>query len=265
MKDEGVSVLPRMDQVWWETLGWQPDSTQQAKFQRLYALILQGNRQLNLTRITGPEEFWEKHLWDSLSGIKSFLKDVACSPEGVGRRMKDETLPSPPPSLNVIDIGTGAGFPGVPVAIALPTWTVTLLDATRKKIAFLDTLLTDLEIGNMRTVCDRAEQIGHNPQYRGKFDLALIRAVASASVCAEYALPLLKVGGVAVLYRGRWTEAEAMPLQSALEVLGSKLEATEEWTTPLSQSDRHCLYLRKIEPTKITFPRSIGLPTQKPL
>lgn len=240
-------VLPEMGEVWLQTLNWQPDARLQAQFQRFYDLIVQGNRQLNLTRITAPQEFWEKHLWDSLSGIKPWLDSS-----------KQE-------AYSVIDIGTGAGFPGVPVAIVRPDWQVTLLDSTRKKLMFVDQSLTELGIENARTCVDRAEQVGHAPQHRTGYDLVLIRAVATASVCAEYAMPLLKIGGAAVLYRGQWTEAEAIGFQSALETLGGSLEQVEPFVTPLSQSVRHCVHLRKLKPTPTMFPRSIGIPKQKPL
>ena len=239
-----------MADLWQETLNWQPDSPQQSQFQRFYELILESNRQLNLTRITEPSEFWEKHLWDSLRGIVRLLK----------------SLPTPSSSpFCAIDIGTGAGIPGVPVAIVRPDWTVTLLDSTRKKISFVQSAVETLELKNIKTAVDRVEQIGHDRYHREHYDLALIRAVATASVCAEYALPLLKVGGVAILYRGQWTTEEAQGLALAVEQLGGTIEATDGFVTPITQSTRHCIYLRKVAPTSTTFPRTIGIPTQDPL
>lgn len=238
-------VLPQAAEIWQQTLQWQPDPAQSAQFQQLYELVLAGNRQLNLTRITEPDEFWEKHLWDSLRGIQPLAHLAA------------ETL--------AIDIGTGAGFPGLPIAIAQPTWTLTLLDSTRKKMAFLNELLAESGLHNAKTLTDRVEQTGHHPHHRGRYDLALIRAVATAAACAEYALPLLKVGGTAVLYRGQWTAEEAEALQLALAQLGGKLEAVEAFKTPLSESDRHCLYLCKTDPTPAQFPRPVGVPTRVPL
>lgn len=236
MFETDTPLLPEM--TLWQHLNWQPTTEQQQQFQLLYELILCGNRQLNLTRITEPVEFWEKHLWDSLRGIAPFLKDEA-------------QINS---SFKVIDIGTGAGFPGIPVAIALPHWTVTLLDSTRKKITFLNTLLVQLGIQNANTVTGRAEIITKQSSYQQSYDVALIRAVGSAAVCAEYTLPFLKLGGLAVLYRGNWTSAEVEALQSAVERLGGVIEATESFTTPLSQSIRHCLYLRKVAVTQLNFP-----------
>ena len=120
VEEHQKQLLPKLEEVWQPTLQWQPDFEQQQQFQQLYEEILAGNRQLNLTRITAPEEFWEKHLWDSLAAMK-----------WLGKIVEIEKTKSP---QQVIDIGTGAGFPGIPVAIAFPLSQVTLLDATRKKL-----------------------------------------------------------------------------------------------------------------------------------
>lgn len=239
-----LPFLPEMTQLWQQTLNWQPNTEQQLLFQRLYELILEGNQRLNLTRITEPVEFWEKHLWDSLRGVAPLLK--GCGVWGVGC---GEELPAPYPlspipesPLRVIDIGTGAGFPGIPVAIALPDVQVTLLDSTRKKVIFLDTLVSQLNIQNVNTLLGRAEVMGL--QHRQAYDLALVRAVGSASVCAEYALPFLKPGGLAVLYRGNWTVEETETLQGIVKQLGGAIETIEEFVTPLTHSMRHCVYFR---------------------
>lgn len=234
--------LPDLLDVWQDSIDWQPDSATLSQFQQLYAEVLVGNRQLNLTRVTEPIDFWEKHLWDSLRGIVPF------------RHQTD---------LQAIDIGSGAGFPGLPIAIACPTWQVTLLDSTGKKITFLETLARSLNLLQVETRCDRVETVGR--LWRDRFDLATIRAVAAAVVCAEYALPLLKVGGTAILYRGQWTAAEADAIETALPLLGGELESIEMFETPITYSIRHCLYLKKVAPTPNSFPRAIGLAVQKPL
>ncbi|MBV8884941.1 MAG: 16S rRNA (guanine(527)-N(7))-methyltransferase RsmG [Chroococcidiopsidaceae cyanobacterium CP_BM_RX_35] len=238
-------LLPMVD-LWQQTLSWQPTTFQQSQFQQLYELILAGNRQLNLTRIAAPAEFWEKHLWDSLKGVALLLQ-------------------APATKQQAIDIGTGAGFPGIPVAIALSNWTVTLLDSTRKKMTFLQTLIAQMGIQNITTVTDRAEALGQQSQHRQTYDIALVRAVGPASVCAEYALPFLKIGGLAVLYRGHWTSHEAETLPSAVKQLGGVVESTEAFTTPISHSIRHCLYLRKVIDTPDVFPRPVGVPAHQPL
>lgn len=245
-QDGVYSQLPEMNEVWQQTLNWQPNATEKIQFQQLYELILEGNQQLNLTRITEPIDFWEKHLWDSLRGIR-------------------ESEINPIPTPQIIDIGTGAGFPGIPIAIARPSCHVTLLDSTRKKIAFLENLISKLKIENAIALTARVEAIGQQPKYRESYDLAVIRAVAAASVCAEYALPLLKVGGLAILYRGQQIEEEVKTLPKAVEKLGGAIASIDEFTTPLSNSARHCIYLRKVSPTPVEFPRGVGIPTQKPL
>ncbi len=256
--------LPDCPDRWLSTLSWQPDAHQQSQFQQLYAGILEGNRQLNLTRITDPIDFWEKHLWDSLRGIQPWLHS-ADGVEAINPPTPNSQLSTLNSQLSVIDIGTGAGFPGIPAAIAQPTWTVTLLDSTRKKIEFLKHLLTALKLSNVQTLVERAEPVGQSSTYRETFDLALIRAVATAPVCAEYALPLLKLGGVAVLYRGQWTPEENAQLTQAVALLGGLVEQVDQFVTPISHSDRTCLYLRKVAATPPTYPRAIGIPSQKPL
>lgn len=256
MGETDLPLLPAMAELWQQTLNWQPTNEQQCQFQRLYELILEGNRQLNLTRITDPLEFWEKHLWDSLRGIAPLLQSDV---------VETDSVASCQPMQRVIDIGTGAGFPGIPLAIVQPSWTVTLLDSTRKKITFLNTCVAQLGIQNATTLLGRAEEVGQHQHHRQSYDMALIRAVGSASVCAEYALPLLKTGGLAVLYRGQWTAAETEALQSAVNQLGGVIEAAEGFTTPLSNSIRHCLYLRKVAPTPAEFPRRAGVPAQQSL
>ena len=233
-----MPVLPEMNELWQQSLNWLPDESQQQQFQRLYELIVEGNRQLNLTRITEPIEFWEKHLWDSLRGIARLLP--ANNNLGENREFPAQSV------LKAIDIGTGGGFPGLPVAIALPNLSVTLLDSTRKKIDFLDKLLPSLTIKNAATLLGRSDEIGRQPHHKAAYDIALLRAVGAASICAKYALPFLKNGGLAVLYRGNWTAEEEADLQSAIGPLGGIVESVEAFTTPVSHSVRHCVYLRKV-------------------
>lgn len=239
-------MLPEFRSVWENTLGWFPSPQQQQQFESLYQGILAGNRQLNLTRLTEPEAFWEKHLWDSLRGI-------------IPLELGSVTTAS------FLDIGCGAGFPGLPIAIALPKARVTLLDATRKKMAYLNKLISQIGLFQVNTLTDRAEIMGGDPQHQERYDIVLLRAVATAPVCAEYAFPFLKVGGIAVLYRGRWSKEEQVTLNQALSQLGGIIWQIEAFSTPLTNSDRHCLYLKKMEPTSNLFPRPVGTAKQAPL
>ena len=248
---ETVAELPINGPIWQETLQWQPTAEQQVLFERLYQGVIEGNRQVNLTRITEPDGFWEKHLWDSLSGLAPWYEP-----------QKPEWLPT---VKRVIDIGTGGGFPGVPVAIARPNWQVTLLDSTRKKIAFLQTLCEQLGVTNTAFLAERAETVGRDLTHRAQYDLAMVRAVGAASTCAEYALPLLKKSGFAVIFRGQWTDQEEELFIGALDTLGGELVAICPWETPLTQGVRHCLYVKKIEKTDKDFPRQVGMPAKHPL
>jgi 16S rRNA (guanine527-N7)-methyltransferase len=250
MPERSSLMLPNLPEVWQNTLSWSPTEPQQEQFQALLTQLSALNEGVNLTRITSPEAFWEKHLWDSLWGVQPWLNEPP-----------NEVLNG----LRVIDIGTGGGFPGIPVAIAFPSWQLTLLDSTRKKITCLDTLCQTVPITNAHPVCDRAEVLAHCKGDRAAYDIALIRAVGSVSCCAEYALPFLKVGGTAVVYRGQWSLEEEQALQRALLQLGGELSDLRTTTTPLTQGQRHCLYLHKTQPTASTFPRKTGLPAQHPL
>ncbi|WP_017299657.1 16S rRNA (guanine(527)-N(7))-methyltransferase RsmG [Nodosilinea nodulosa] len=246
---ETIDLLPTHGDRWQSTLHWQPSSLHQQRFQQLYGAILAANQQVNLTRITTPEDFWEKHLWDSLQGVAPLLSD----PE------------AREPGLKVVDVGTGGGFPGLPVALVFPHWTIALMDATRKKIAALEIICDSLGIANVSFLPQRAEQVAHQPVHREAYDLALLRAVGSVNACAEYALPLLKLGGQAVLYRGQWSTEEEAGLAAILPRLGGKLQSVRSQTTPLTQGVRHNVILTKVERTPDKFPRLPGIPSKTPL
>lgn len=243
-----MDVLPSPSDRWQSTLHWQPSDRQQQSFQLLYDAILAANQQVNLTRITTPEDFWEKHLWDSLQGVAPWLGDGASAD-----------------ALKVIDIGTGGGFPGLPVALVFPHWAIALLDATRKKLVILETVCETLGIDNVSFLPQRAEQVGHQPIHRETYDLALLRAVGPVNPCAEYALPLLKLGGQAILYRGQWSAEEEAGLTAILPRLGGKLLEVRSQTTPLTQGVRHNVILTKVERTPDKFPRLPGIPSKTPL
>ena len=246
MNQIDTNKLPVMNEVWSQTLNWQPNELQEQLFQQVYQEVLAGNRIQNLTRITEPNDFWEKHLWDSLSGIVGLAEILSHK-------------------LQIIDIGTGAGFPGIPLAIAFPHWQITLLDSTRKKINFVNDLIDKLQLNNATGIIARAEDLGRIPGDRASYDLALVRAVSKPAVCAEYALPFVKKGGLAVLYRGHWSEEDTESLAAAAEQLGSKIELIHPWGTPLSNGVRHCIYLRKHLPTPKKYPRAVGIPEKEPL
>jgi 16S rRNA (guanine527-N7)-methyltransferase len=221
------------------TTNWEISQQQLERFQELYCLILEGNKQQNLTRIIEPQEFWEKHLWDSLVAVKDWEQNL-----NFDRQQK----------IKAIDIGTGAGFPGLPLAICYPDWHFTLVDSTRKKVNFIENILPKLTINNVTPLAARAEEMARQKEHDRGYDIALIRAVSDPSICAKYCLPLLKIGGVAILYRGMWNEDDRMKLIEVLDKLGGEIEAVKEIAAPLSQSTRNCVYLRKIG-SRVNTPR----------
>ena len=238
--------LPKLNKIWRKTLHWEPTKLQLEQWDKLYQEIIFYNRKINLTRITDPNDFWEKHLWDSLAGIDTEIINIKSDLKG-------------------IDIGTGAGFPGIPIAIICSQLKVTLLDSKIKKIKFIDLILDKLKFNNCQTLIGRSETIGQMKEYRETYDLALTRAVGPPSVCSEYALPLLKIGGIAVLYRGHWHDEDRLTLKFALEKLGGEIISIKNIKTPLTQSIRNFIYIKKISTTPQQFPRQIGIPTQNPL
>jgi 16S rRNA (guanine527-N7)-methyltransferase len=232
--------LPNPEALWLSTLNWHPNDYQQRSFQVLYSALVEINQHINLTRITTPEDFWEKHLWDALQGISPWLsrntgQTLATAKQGLSSQ----------DTFAVMDIGTGGGFPGLPVALAQPHWQVSLLDSTQKKIAAIKSIAEKLGLSNVHLLADRAEQVGHQPLHREAFDLVLIRAVGPTNTCAEYALPLLKPGGQAVLYRGHWEPAEEMGLNAVLPRLGGKLMQVRKVETPMTHGIRHYVDVQK--------------------
>jgi 16S rRNA (guanine527-N7)-methyltransferase len=243
---------------WQQTLAWTPSPEQLEDFEKFYQVLLCANQTLNLTRITSREDFWEKHLWDALSGIQPWL-DQLSQPDWMSSLKAESSIKS------VIDIGTGGGVPGIPVAIACPDWSVTLLDSTQKKILSLQEIAQSMAGQSLNPYCDRAESLGRLPGHRGQYDLALLRALGAAPICAEYALPLLKEQGIAVLYRGRWLPEEEAGLSRALDDLGGEIVHIHALKTPLTEGDRHCVYVKKIKPTPQNYPRRAGIPAREPL
>lgn len=207
---------------WQPTLNWSPDSRQIAQFEKLYELVLEGNSKQNLTRITNIDDFWEKHLWDSLRGVLAFWD-------------QDQ--------LKLVDIGTGAGFPGLPIAIAKPSWQVTLIDSKQKKVAFVEETIQTLQLSNAIAQLGRGEDINQQSTYRKKYDLAVVRAVGKPDICASYALPFLKKSGTAVLYRGQWLPEESEQLDIFCEQEGLQIVKQDRFLTPITAGVRHSVYL----------------------
>lgn len=211
---------------------------------RFAALVEEGNRQQNLTRITSPEEMAVKHFVDSLS---LFLVDL------------------PHSGARFLDVGTGAGFPGIPLAICRPQWDVVLLDSLRKRLAFLESAMNVLGLNNVSTLHARAEDAARNPAYRDSFDVVVSRAVARLPVLLELCLPFVKVGGVFVAMKGSGVEDEVEESGNALAELNGRVRSTIELSLPAGYGQRTLVVVEKTGRTKRMFPRRAGIPAKQPL
>jgi 16S rRNA (guanine527-N7)-methyltransferase len=217
-----------------------------AKLQRYYALLIEGNRKTNLTRITDEREAVVKHFLDSLT-VLSVLP----------REWRDQ-------KLSFIDVGAGAGFPGIPLLIACPNWHGTLLDATGKKVAFLAESIQALGLDGL-ALHGRAEEVARDPAHRDRYDLAFARAVAEMSALSELCLPFVKVGGRFVAMKGLTGEAELDKARKAIRLLGGSEIAVSVLELPEGMGERRLIMVSKAAPTPKAYPRRTGMPTQKPL
>lgn len=194
------------------------------RFARYAEMLEEANRQFNLTRIP-PEEAGTRHFLDSLALAAAF---------------------APPPGQHLIDVGTGAGFPGLPLAIAYPRFAVTLLDGTLKRLRFLDAVIADLGLTNVRTVHGRAEEIARLPDYRERFDLVTTRAVAKLTEIAAWTLPLARPGGLSIAYKGREIAEELRAAETPIAAQGGKVERTVEVLLPETDIVRSLVLIRKV-------------------
>ncbi len=221
--------------------------TQVEQFVRYYQLLLEKNKVMNLTAITEWEEVETKHFLDSL-----LIKQVP-----------DLKLGSE--SLKVLDLGTGAGFPGIPLKIVFPDLEITLVDSLKKRLHFLDEVICELGLEKIRTVHGRAEDIGRNPDYREKYDLVVSRAVANLSSLSEYCLPLVKKGGKFISYKSTDIDIEYQKAGKAFNILGGKADPVIEIPLPYTDMIRSFVVVKKVVPTPPFYPRKAGTPAKKPL
>ena len=157
--------------------------------------------------------------------------------------------------IQVIDIGTGAGFPGLPIAIAKPSWKITLIDSKQKKVAFVEETIQSLQLTNSIAQSGRVEDLNKTPQYRRKYDLALVRAVGKPDICASYCLPFLKSTGTGILYRGQWLPEESEQLDIFCEREGLKIVEQDRFQTPITAGVRHSVYLTPSAQPPVPFRR----------
>lgn len=216
------------------------NETQIEQFEKYYNYLVQENEKYNLTAITQPLDVIVKHFIDSVLPEKSIEKNAT-----------------------VIDIGTGAGFPGIPLKILRNDLKVTLLDSLQKRINFLNNLIEILGLSNIKAFHGRAEDFVANK--REKYDYAVSRAVANLATLSEYMLPYVKVGGKAIMYKGNKLQDELKAGENAIKILGGETEKVEKYYLAEEESNREVLIIKKIKPTNKKYPRGKNLPKTKPI
>jgi 16S rRNA (guanine527-N7)-methyltransferase len=225
-------------------LGITLSEKQLLQFSKYKNLLLEWNSKMNLTAITDEKEIVVKHFIDCLALAKySNLK----------------------PDSTVIDVGTGAGFPGIPIKILYPELKITLLDSLNKRINFLQVVVDELELENVELIHGRAEDFGQDVDYREKFEYCLSRAVASLNILTEYSLPFIEKNGYFVPMKSEKTEEEIKNAENALKVLGGEIKGINKFNIPGSSDKRTTILIKKVGDTPSKYPRKAGKPTKSPL
>ncbi|MCP9927977.1 16S rRNA (guanine(527)-N(7))-methyltransferase RsmG [Cyanobium sp. CH-040] len=239
-------------QALWQQLGWQPSGEQEAQLEALQEQLRAWNSRVNLTRLVEGDDYWIAQVFDSLWPLVPLLQ---------GHQAVSAADP-----LRLIDVGTGGGFPGLAVAIALPGARLTLVDSVGRKLEAVRAMAAALGLeGRLSLRCERIERTGRDPACRGRFDWALARAVAGAPVVAEYLVPLLRPDGHALLYRGQWQPTDREALDAALLPLRARVERCQPLELPCGRGIRHAVVLQPTGPCPAAYPRAVGVPARQPL
>lgn len=225
-----------------KVIGIELSDEQLEQFLTYYEMLIEKNKVMNLTAITDFDEVLEKHFEDSLSLIQAVDLEK---------------------SQTVIDLGTGAGFPGIPLKIAFPNLQITLADSLNKRILFLDDVIRELGLVGIDTVHGRAEDLAKNSDYREKFDLCVSRAVANLSTLSEYCLPFVKIGGKFISYKAGECDEEVAASKSSVFLLGGKISDIKKFE--LGESGRAFVIIDKVSGTPKKYPRKAGTPSKDPL
>lgn len=221
---------------------------QKQQFLTYYEYLVEKNKVMNLTAITEYEEVITKHFLDSLAVVKT-----SC--------FKPEKLAG----KRLIDIGTGAGFPGIPLKIAFPELEILLLDSLNKRINFLNEVTEMLGLTKINTVHGRAEDYAKQKGYRESFDFCVSRAVANLSTLSEYCIPFVKQGGCFISYKSGSVDQELIQAEKAVKILGGQREEVVRFSLADTDMDRSFVVIRKTKPTPKKYPRKAGLPSKEPL
>lgn len=216
------------------------------QFISYYELLIDWNSRMNLTAITEFEDVLKKHFIDSLSLI-SAVSDLAQK------------------QYDLIDVGTGAGFPGIPLKIAFPNLKITLLDSLNKRIQFLNEVICKLELQDIEAVHGRAEDFAKPDQFRERFDLCVSRAVANLATLSEYCIPFVKPGGFFISYKSEKVNVELEEAKKAISVLGGSFQKNIEFLLPHSDITRNFIVIQKKNKTPFKYPRKAGLPSKEPI
>lgn len=222
------------------------NATQKEQFATYFHELVETNKVMNLTSITDEEQVYLKHFYDSI--VLGFVDEKLLSEE-----------------LTLCDVGSGAGFPSLPLKIINPKLKITIVDSLNKRIKFLDTLVNKLNLDKVNLVHGRAEEVGKNPQFRESFDVVTARAVAAMNVLTEFCLPLVKVGGQFVAMKSEKAPEELETAKFAIKVLGGEIKQQESVELPNDAGIRNFIFVGKVAKTPKKYPRKPGTPAKKPL
>lgn len=241
--------MKRLNDYYTRFTGKSLTDEQLASFEKYYELLIEKNKVMNLTAITEKDEVVLKHFIDSIALFECY--DIMDK------------------KLKVIDIGTGAGFPGIPLKIAFPQLDIVLFDSLNKRIKFLNEVIDELKLNNKSGLCEaihgRAEEGARMKELREGFDLVVSRAVANMSVLSEYCIPFVKEGGYFIPYKSGDIEEELNAGKRAVNILGGRIEKTERLTLPDSDISRSFVFIKKVKPTPKAYPRKAGTANKQPL
>ena len=219
---------------------------QKQQFEEYYKLLVEWNEVMNLTAITDYKDVMKKHFFDSLTVVRAYPEILT-------------------EAVSVIDIGTGAGFPGIPLKIAFPQIRLTLLDSLQKRLKFLQEVSDKLELGEIQMLHGRAEDYAKQPEFREHFDLCVSRAVANLSTLSEYCIPFIAKNGKFISYKSSISSEEIQNAKSAIKILGGAVVEEKTVHLPCSDMDRTFVVVYKTNNTGKKYPRKAGTPSKEPL